>query len=102
MAENGVLGAPRTSGVRPALVGGPHERAGRDRRPHDRAVHGADSEDRASTLESAKSFVEKDKVFAMVAVNTRSIGGASLYLEEQGIPVLGFPIGDTFKRFSHF
>ena len=61
-----------------------------------------DREDRARTLECAKRLVEKDKVFALVAVNTRSIGGASLYLEEQGIPVLGFPISNAFNRFSHF
>ena len=41
-------------------------------------------------------------MFALVAVNTRSIGGAALYLEEQAIPVLGFPISNAFNRFSHF
>ncbi len=61
-----------------------------------------DREDRSRTLECAKRLVERDQVFALVAVNTRSIGGASQYLDGQGIPVLGFPIGNAFNRFPHF
>jgi branched-chain amino acid transport system substrate-binding protein len=61
-----------------------------------------DREDRARTLECARRLVEQDKVFALIATNTRAMGGAAAYLQQQGIPVLGNPINNAFYRFSHF
>jgi branched-chain amino acid transport system substrate-binding protein len=61
-----------------------------------------DREDRTRTLACAKRLVEQDKVFALIAVNTRAINGAATYLDEQRVPVLGFPIGNSFNRFTRF
>lgn len=61
-----------------------------------------DREDRARTLECARRLVEDDQVFALIATNTRSLGGAAVYLHEQAIPVLGIPINNSFYRFPHF
>jgi branched-chain amino acid transport system substrate-binding protein len=61
-----------------------------------------DREDRARTLECARQLVEQDQVFALIATNTRSLGGAATYLHEQGIPVLGNPINNSFYRFDNF
>lgn len=61
-----------------------------------------DREDRARTLECARRLVEQDQVFALIATNTRSMGGASAYLAEQDVPVLGNPINNAFYRFPNF
>ena len=103
VAENGVLGdafAPAVWGLR-SWVAHTNAQGGIGGRKIELFTCD-DREDRARTLECAKRLVEKDRVFALVAVNTRSISGASLYLEEQAIPVLGFPISNAFNRFSHF
>jgi branched-chain amino acid transport system substrate-binding protein len=41
-------------------------------------------------------------VFALVATNTRALGGAAPYLAEQGIPVFGIPITNAFYRWNNF
>jgi len=61
-----------------------------------------DREDRARALECARRLVEQDGVFALLATNTRAMGGAAPYLHEQGIPVLGFPINNSFYRYPNF
>jgi branched-chain amino acid transport system substrate-binding protein len=61
-----------------------------------------DQENRSRVLQCARKLVEQDKVFALVATNTRALGGASTYLQEQGVPVIGIPINNAFYRFSHF
>ncbi len=61
-----------------------------------------DQENRSRVLQCARKLVEEDKVFALVATNTRAMGGAANYLQEKGIPVIGMPINNSFNRFSHF
>jgi branched-chain amino acid transport system substrate-binding protein len=61
-----------------------------------------DREDRARSLECARQLVEEDEVFALVATNSRALGGAAPYLNEQNIPVLGIPITNSFYRYPHF
>ena len=61
-----------------------------------------DREDRARSLECARRLVEEDQVFALVATNSRALGGAAPYLNEQGIPVIGIPITNSFYRYPHF
>lgn len=61
-----------------------------------------DREDRARTLECARRLVEENQVFALIATNTRTLGGAATYLHQQAIPVLGIPINNSFYRFPHF
>ena len=61
-----------------------------------------DREDRSRSLECAERLVEQDKVFALVGVNSRAIGGAAQYLEDHAIPVMGIPITNSFNRFKHF
>lgn len=61
-----------------------------------------DREDRARSLECARRLVEEDEVFALVATNSRALGGAAPYLNEQNIPVLGIPITTSFYRYPHF
>lgn len=103
VAENGVLGdvfAPAVTGLRSWVeyVNAQGGIAGRTIE----LFTCDDREDRARTLECARRLVEQDQVFALVATNTRAMGGASTYLVEQGIPVLGNPINNAFNRFPNF
>ena len=102
-AENGVLGdafAPAARGIR-AWARAMNAKGG---------IHGRqiilktcdDREDRSRALDCARRLVEQDKVFALVATNTRAMGGAAQYLQDKGIPVLGFPITNSFARYPHF
>ena len=103
VAENGVLGdafAPAARGLR-AWVEHMNAQGGIGGRTIELFTCD-DREDRARSLECARRLVEQDQVFALLAVNSRAIGGAALYLQEQGVPVLGFPITASFWRFSHF
>ncbi|HET7719231.1 MAG TPA: ABC transporter substrate-binding protein, partial [Acidimicrobiales bacterium] len=61
-----------------------------------------DREDRARTLECARTLVEENEVFALIATNSRALGGAAQYLADQGIPVLGNPINNSFYRYPTF
>jgi branched-chain amino acid transport system substrate-binding protein len=61
-----------------------------------------DQENRSRVLQCARKLVEQDKVFALVATNTRAMGGAATYLQDKGVPVIGMPINNSFNRFSHF
>ncbi|MGH9136705.1 MAG: ABC transporter substrate-binding protein, partial [Acidimicrobiales bacterium] len=61
-----------------------------------------DREDRARNLECARRLVERDQVFALIGVNTRAANGSSQYLNDQGVPVLGFPITSAFWRYPHY
>lgn len=60
-----------------------------------------DREDRARALACARQLVEQDEVFALVATNTRAFGGAAQYLNDQGVPVIGIPITNSFYRYPH-
>jgi branched-chain amino acid transport system substrate-binding protein len=61
-----------------------------------------DGEVRNKALECARKLVEQDKAFAIVGANTRALGGAAQYLHDQGIPVIGFPITNSYYRYPHF
>jgi len=103
VAENGILGdtfAPAATGLR-AWVEHVNAQGGIAGRTLELFTCD-DREDRARTLECARRLVEQDQVFALLATNTRSMGGAAQYLQEQGIPVIGMPINNSFYRFSHF
>ena len=41
-------------------------------------------------------------MFALVGTNTRALGGAAPYLYQQGIPVVGQPINNSFYRYPNF
>jgi len=102
-AENGVLGdafAPAARGMR-AWAQHVNAKGG---------IHGRqvvlktcdDGEVRNKALECARRLVEQDKVFAIVGANTRAMGGAAQYLNDQGVPVIGFPITNSYYRYPHF
>ena len=102
-AENGVLGdtfAPAVRGLR-AWVLATNAAGGINGRKIE-LVTCDDREDRARSLECARRLVEQDKVFAIVATNSRALGGASQYLADQKIPVLGIPINNAFYRYPNF
>ena len=102
-AENGVLGdtfAPAVRGLR-AWVADTNARGGIGGRKIELATCD-DREDRSRTLECARRLVEQDKVFALVATNSRALGGAAQYLADQKVPVLGFPISNSFYRYPDF
>jgi branched-chain amino acid transport system substrate-binding protein len=104
VAENGVLGdtfAPAATGLRAWVEYVNRELGGIGGR---RVVLETcdDREDRARTLECARTLVEDEHVFALIATNTRALGGAATYLHEQGVPVLGNPINNSFYRFDNF
>ncbi len=102
-AENGVLGdtfAPAVRGLR-AWVQATNA-AGGIRGRKIELFTCDDREDRTRTLECARRLVEQDKVFALVATNTRALGGASQYLADQDVPVIGFPINNAFYRYPEF
>jgi ABC-type branched-subunit amino acid transport system substrate-binding protein len=60
-----------------------------------------DGEDRNKALACAQRLVEQDKVFALVATNTRALGGAAQYLNDKGVPVIGIPITNSYARYPH-
>ncbi len=102
-AENGVLGdtfAPAVRGLR-AWVAATNAAGGIGGRKIELATCD-DREDRSRTLECARRLVEQDQVFALVATNSRALGGAAQYLADQHVPVLGFPITNSFYRYSNF
>jgi branched-chain amino acid transport system substrate-binding protein len=101
-AENGVLGdtfAPAARGLR-AWTQAVNARGGINGRTVVLKTCD-DREDRSRALACARRLVEQDKVFALVATNTRALGGAAQYLDDQGVPVLGFPITNSFYRYPH-
>lgn len=103
VAENGVLGdtfAPAATGLR-SWVAATNAAGGIAGRKVE-LVTCDDREDRSRTLECARKLVEGDQVFALIATNTRSMGGASTYLNDKAVPVLGNPINNAFYRFPHF
>ncbi|MCU1380554.1 MAG: amino acid/amide transporter substrate-binding protein family [Acidimicrobiales bacterium] len=103
VAENGVLGdtfAPAATGLR-SWAAATNAAGGIGGRKVE-LVTCDDREDRGRTLECARKLVESDKVFALIATNTRSMGGAAQYLNDHGIPVLGNPINNSFYRYPHF
>jgi len=102
-AENGVLGdafAPAVRGLR-AWVQAINAKGGMNGRQVILKTCD-DREDRTRTLACARRLVEQDKVFALIATNTRAMGGAAEYLNQQGIPVVGMPITASFYRYPHF
>jgi branched-chain amino acid transport system substrate-binding protein len=103
VAENGTLGdtfAPAATGLR-AWAAATNAAGGIQGRKVELATCD-DREDRGRTLECARKLVEQDKVFALIATNTRAMGGASQYLADQGVPVLGNPINNAFYRYPNF
>ncbi len=103
VAENGVLGdafAPAARGIR-AWAAATNAAGGiRGRKVILKTCD--DREDRNRTLQCAQQLVERDKVFALVSTNTRSFGGAAQYLADRSIPVVGFPITNSFYRYPTF
>lgn len=103
VAENGVLGdafAPAVRGLR-AWVQHVNAEGGIGGRTIELFTCD-DREDRARNLECARRLVEQDQVFALLAVNTRAANGSSQYLNDQAVPVLGFPITAAFWRYPHY
>ena len=103
VAENGVLGdafAPAARGLRAwaAAINAKGGIAGRQvvLKTCD------DGEVRSKTLACARRLVEQDKAFAIVAANTRAMGGAAEYLAGVGIPVIGMPITNSYYRYTNF
>jgi branched-chain amino acid transport system substrate-binding protein len=102
-AENGVLGdafAPAARGLR-AWAAATNAKGGINGRQIVLKTCD-DGEVRSKTLACAQRLVEQDHAFALVATNTRAMGGAAQYLNDKGIPVLGFPITNSFYRYPHF
>jgi branched-chain amino acid transport system substrate-binding protein len=103
VAENGVLGdafAPVARGIR-AWVGHINASGGINGRKVELSSCD-DREDRSRALSCARRLVEQDQVFAIVATNTRALGGAAPYLAEKKIPVFGVPITNAFYRWPNF
>jgi branched-chain amino acid transport system substrate-binding protein len=102
-AENGVLGdafAPAVRGLR-AWVAATNAKGGiRGRKIVLKTCD--DREDRNRDLSCAQQLVERDKVFALLATNSRSFGGAAQYLADREIPVIGFPITNSYARYPTF
>ena len=103
VAENGVLGdafAPVARGMR-AYVGHVNANGGiRGRKVE--LFTCDDREDRSRALDCARRLVEQDEVFAIIATNTRALGGAAPYLADKRIPVFGIPITNAFYRWNNF
>jgi branched-chain amino acid transport system substrate-binding protein len=102
-AENGVLGdtfAPAAQGMR-AWAQHVNAKGGINGRQVVLKTCD-DGEVRNKALECARRLVEQDKVFAIVGANTRAMGGAAQYLNDQGVPVIGFPITNSYHRYPHF
>jgi branched-chain amino acid transport system substrate-binding protein len=103
VAENGVLGdafAPAARGLR-AWAAATNAKGGINGRQIVLKTCD-DGEVRSKTLACAQRLVEQDKAFALVATNTRSMGGAAQYLADKGIPVIGMPITNSFYRYPNF
>lgn len=103
VAENGVLGdafAPTARGIR-AWAGHVNANGGVAGRKVE-LVTCDDREDRSRALTCARRLVEQDQVFALVATNTRALGGAAPYLADKKIPVFGIPITNAFYRWPNF
>jgi len=61
-----------------------------------------DAGDPARNLAAAQKLVEQDKVFMLVP-NTLAISSAAAYLNQQGIPVVGWQIGQSvFGQYDNF
>ena len=102
-AENGVLGdafAPAARGMR-AWAQHVNSKGGINGRQVVLKTCD-DGEVRNKALECARRLVEQDKVFAIVGANTRAMGGAAQYLNDKGVPVIGFPITNSYYRYPHF
>ena len=102
-AENGVLGdtfAPAVRGLR-AWVAHTNANGGIAGRQIELFTCD-DREERNRSLECARRLVEQDQVFALVATNSRALGGAAQYLADKRIPVVGFPITNSFYRYPTF
>ncbi len=103
VAENGVLGdafAPAARGIR-AWAAAINAKGGINGRQVVLKTCD-DGEVRSKTLACAKRLVEQDKAFAIVAANTRAMGGAAEYLAGTGIPVIGMPITNSYYRYPNF
>lgn len=103
VAENGVLGdafAPAARGMR-AWAQAVNAKGGINGRQVVLKTCD-DGEVRNKALECARKLVEQDKVFAIVGANTRAMGGAAQYLNDQGVPVIGMPITNSYYRYPHF
>jgi branched-chain amino acid transport system substrate-binding protein len=61
-----------------------------------------DREDRTRSLACAKRLVEQEKVFALLADNTRAEGGHAPYVNAAGVPVINIPITNAAYRFPHY
>jgi ABC-type branched-subunit amino acid transport system substrate-binding protein len=62
-----------------------------------------DSEDRTKTLACAQDLIVNKLVFAFVANNTRSEGGAVPYIDSKGVPIFfALPISNAASRFPHY
>ena len=102
-AENGVLGdafAPAARGMR-AWAAATNAAGGINGRQIVLKTCD-DGEVRSRTLACAQQLVEQDHAFAIVGANTRAMGGAAQYLNDKGIPVIGFPITNSYYRYPHF
>jgi branched-chain amino acid transport system substrate-binding protein len=62
-----------------------------------------DKEDPNQDLQCAQGLVERQKIFAFVANNTRVENGAANYINGKGVPVVGdFCIGNWCIKYPHY
>lgn len=57
-----------------------------------------DNESPDRNKECARKLIEQDQVFALVAGSTDTYSSAS-YVSEQGVPDIGFPIGNAYYKY---